>query len=143
MDECFLFCIHVDPFITCCTRAFCAPLRGCTFSPEATFHASRRLSAAAKEGDVLNALWCLAHGAIVNWANSDENGNLSQHSPPLHPLNHGYCVFFAVHGCSVLPYRVMTSWVVSCHVTPDPFSSITQCLRRMPCFLLCHVMPCH
>lgn len=77
--QCFPFCKHNDLFYN---RVLYSSLRR-NFSPEATLHASRRLSAAAKEGDVLNALWCLAHGAIVNWANPDENGNLFKPPPPL------------------------------------------------------------
>ena len=36
--------------------------------------ASRELLRAVKEGDMFGVLWCLAHGADVNWANPDVPG---------------------------------------------------------------------
>ncbi|CAM9905990.1 unnamed protein product, partial [Choristocarpus tenellus] len=38
-------------------------------SPEAVERASRRLFDACKAGDMDDVIWCLAHGADVNWAN--------------------------------------------------------------------------
>ncbi|CAN0033867.1 unnamed protein product [Scytosiphon promiscuus] len=48
-------------------------------SPEASLSSSRLLFDACRNGDMLGALWCLAHGADVNWANSEAGGFTCAH----------------------------------------------------------------
>lgn len=45
-----------------------------SFSPEAVLSSSRQLFDACKGGDMFGALWSLAHGADVNWANPEADG---------------------------------------------------------------------
>jgi len=46
------------------------------YSPEASLLNSRLLFDACKGGDTQGALWCLAHGADVNWANPEADGKI-------------------------------------------------------------------
>ncbi|CAN0048034.1 unnamed protein product, partial [Ectocarpus fasciculatus] len=48
-------------------------------SPEAALSASRLLFDACKEGKMVEAMWCLAHGADVNWTNTTAGGYTAAH----------------------------------------------------------------
>ncbi|CAN0046347.1 unnamed protein product [Pylaiella littoralis] len=47
--------------------------------PEAVLSSSRQLFDACKGGDMFGALWSLAHGADVNWANPEADGRTAAH----------------------------------------------------------------
>ncbi|CAM9882221.1 unnamed protein product [Ectocarpus sp. 12 AP-2014] len=48
-------------------------------SPEAALSSSRLLFDACKEGNMVEAMWCLAHGADVNWTNTTAGGYTAAH----------------------------------------------------------------